>query len=117
MAICCIASVPALRSIVIGDASAKPQPKNGIDSSSFLATYASGGKYWLSDSVSHVELCFAITMCGWPSVSAGMFARPSTRQRMPQIHFAPHRLTPHQLRAIAKVHRRGDQNISSIAAA
>ena len=52
-----IASVPALRSIVIGEASAKPQPKNGIDSSSFLATNASGGKYRLSASVSHVELC------------------------------------------------------------
>ena len=42
--ICTIASCPALRSIVIGDASLNAQPKNGSDSSSFLATYASGGK-------------------------------------------------------------------------
>jgi len=38
VAICCIASTPARRSMVIGDASAKPQPKNGSASSSFFAT-------------------------------------------------------------------------------
>ena len=109
--------MPALRSIVIGDESAKPQPKNGMDSSSFFATYASGGKYWLSDSVSQVELCFDITMWGAARVSAGMFSRPSTCQRMPQIQRAPHRLTPHQLLAIRYVHARGDHAIASIAAA
>ena len=62
--------------MVIGEARRKPQPKNGIDSSSFLATKASGGKYSVSESVSHVELCFDITMCGCARVSGGMFARP-----------------------------------------
>ena len=49
-----------------------------------------------SVSVSQVELCFAITMCG----VVGMFSRPSTRQRMPQIQRAPYATVRHQCAAI-----------------
>src|SRR6202158_548753 len=92
--ICVIASCPLFLSIVIGDASAKAQPKKGMESSSFLATKASGGKRKLSASVSQVEECLDITICG--SLDRGMFFAPITRWRMPQIHRAARRLVPHQ---------------------
>src|SRR3979411_230512 len=92
--ICVIASSPLLRSIVIGDASAHAQPKKGIDSNSFLATKASGGKRKLSASVSQVEECLDMTICG--SLDRGMFSAPLTRWRMPQIQRAPRRVAPHQ---------------------
>ena len=43
--------------MVIGDAARNAQPKNGIDSSSFLATKASGGHTKFSASVSQVDEC------------------------------------------------------------
>src|SRR5258706_14800154 len=112
-AICSMASVPVDRSMVIGEASAKPQPKNGIDNSSFFATYASGGKNSVSASVSHVELCLDITICG----VEGMFSRPTARYRMPQIQRAPHRFTAHHDAAIRYIGTRGSQKVSSIVAA
>ena len=98
---------------VIGDDSAKPQPKNGILSSSFLATNASGGKYRFSASVSHVELCLHMITCG----VVGMFSAPITCQRTPQSARAAYRFTLHQLRAIMYRGTRGSQNISRKVAA
>src|SRR5215471_11245922 len=92
--ICSIASLPALRSMVIGEASVKAQPKNGIDSNSFFATKARGGKRKLSASVSQVEECFDITTCG--SLGGGMFSAPITRWRIPQIQRAAARTIQHQ---------------------
>src|ERR1700680_3216772 len=92
--ICVIASSPLLRSMVIGDASANAQPKKGIESNSFLATKASGGKRKLSASVSQVEECLDMTI--WGSLDRGMFSAPITRWRMPQIQRAARRLVPHQ---------------------
>ncbi len=108
-----MASVPALRSMVMGDARAKPQPKNGMDSSSFLATYASGGKNSVSASVSQVELCLDSTMWGVD----GMFSAPMTRWRMPQIQRAPRRLVRHHDAAMRYMGTRGSQNSSTITAA
>ena len=65
--------------MVMGEASANAQPKNGSDRSSFLATNASGGKNLWSASVSQVELCFDITMCGGTLSPDGMFSAPITR--------------------------------------
>src|SRR5215469_9707418 len=92
--ICSMASLPALRSMVIGEASVKAQPKNGIDSNSFLATKASGGNRKLSARVSQVDECLDMTMCG--DARGGMFSAPTTRCRIPQIQRAPSRLMQHQ---------------------
>ena len=54
-------------------------------------------------------------MCGDARVPVGMFSRPCTCQRMPQIVRAAHRLTPHQLAAILYVVMRGAQAIATIA--
>src|SRR5450432_3345662 len=108
--ICVIASCPLARSMVIGDASAKAQPKKGMESNSFLATNDSGGKRKLSESVSQVEECLDITMCG--SLDRGMFSAPSTRWRMPQIQRAARRLVPHQTIMNLKRATGGSQNTS-----
>src|SRR5512136_2732804 len=99
--------------MVIGEASANAQPNIGSDSSSFLATKDSGGKYMCSASVSQVELCFDITMCGGTCSPRGMFSVPIARQRMPQIHRAPHRLRRHQMLMKLKRVRGGSQANSS----
>src|SRR5204862_2717524 len=80
--------------MVMGDASANAHPKKGIESNSFLATKASGGKRKLSASVSQVEECLDMTICG--SRERGMFSAPTTRWRMPQLKRAATRLVPHQ---------------------
>ena len=80
--------------MVIGEASVKAQPKNGIDSNSFLATKASGGKRKFRANVSQVEECFDITT--WGSRRGGMFSAPTTRWRMPQIQRAAARTMQHQ---------------------
>src|ERR1700737_3477334 len=85
-----IAPCPDLRSMMIGDASRNAHPKKGIDSNSFLATKASGGNREFSAIVSQVEECLDITICG--SRAGGMFSRPITRWRMPQIQRAAQRL-------------------------
>ena len=97
--------------MVIGEASAKAQPKNGIDSSSFLATKAGGGNRKFSASVSQVDECLDMMMCGW-SV-AGMFSRPTTRSRMPQIQREPNRLSQHHPMMNLKRATGGSQNSSS----
>src|ERR1700693_2524799 len=108
--ICVIASCPLVRSMVIGDASAKAQPKKGIESNSFLATKARGGNKKLSASVSQVEECLDITTCG--SLGGGMFSAPITRWRMPQIQRAATRLVPHQTMMNLKRATGGSQNTS-----
>src|SRR5438034_3382459 len=96
--------------MVIGEASVNAQPKKGIDSSSFLATNASGGKRKLSASVSQVEECLDMTMCG---ASRGeMFCPPRTRWRMPQISRAAARVIQHQPVMDLKRGTGGSQNPS-----
>src|SRR5437016_1561772 len=102
--------IPALRSIVIGEASVNAHPKNGIDSSSFLATNASDGKRKLSASVSHVDECLDMTM--WGASRGGMFCLPRTRWRMPQISRAAARLIQHQPVMNLKRGTGGSQNAS-----
>ena len=72
--ICCSAWLPALRLIVIGEASANAQPKNGSHSNSRLATNEIGKKILLSATVSKVDECFDRIRCD----VAGMFSRPIT---------------------------------------
>src|SRR5260221_6171759 len=108
--ICAIAAWPDLRSMVIGEASANAQPKNGIDSSSFLATKASGGNRKLRARVSQVDECLDMMMCG-DSV-AGMFSLPTTCSRMPQIQREPNRLSQHQPMMNLKRATGGSQNSS-----
>ena len=45
----------------------------------------------MSASVSQVELCLLMTMCGVD----GMFSEPMTCERMPQMILAPHRFIRH----------------------
>src|SRR5437867_10085835 len=106
-----MASGPALRSMVMGEARLNAQPKNGIESNSFFATNASGGNRKLSASVSHVEECFDMTMCG--AVDGGICSAPITRWRMPQIKRAPNRANQHQPVINLKRASRGIQNASS----
>src|SRR5712675_90824 len=96
--------------MVIGEASANAQPKNGIDSSSFFATKASGGNRKFSARVSHVDECLDMMTCGW--LAAGMLSRPMTRWRTPQIHRAPNRLSQHQPMMNLKRGMGGSQNRS-----
>src|SRR5205823_1421307 len=86
------------------------QPKNGIDSNSFLATNASGGKIKLSASVSQVDECLDMTICG--SRVRGMFSVPITRCRMPQIQRAAASVVPHQTMMTLKRAIGGSQNRS-----
>src|SRR5215470_9784232 len=97
--------------MVMGDAKVKPHPKNGIESSSFLATKDSGGKMKLSARVSQVEECFDMTMCG--SRRGGMFSAPTMRCVMPQIHRAARRLSQHHPVMNRYRGTGGSQNISS----
>src|SRR5208283_5599397 len=78
----------------MGEASLNAQPKNGMDNNSFLATNASGGKMKFSASVSQVEECFDITICGLSR--GGICSAPMIRWRMPQIHRAANRFSQHQ---------------------
>ena len=96
--------------MVIGDASANAQPKKGMESSSFLATKASGGNRKLSASVSQVDECFDITI--WGSLDRGMFSAPITRWRIPQIQRAARRLVPHHTMMNLKRAIGGSQNTS-----
>src|SRR5213078_2972947 len=97
--------------MTIGEASVNAQPKNGIDSSSFLATNASGGNRKLSASVSQVDECLDITMCG--RSRGGIFSLPMTRCRMPQITRAAARLSAHHLVMNLKRGTGGSQNESN----
>src|SRR5258708_26981664 len=80
--------------MVIGDACLNAQPKKGIDSNSFLATNASGGHTKFSASVSQVDECFDMTICG--VLNGGRFSRPITCCRMPPIHRPPNSISQHQ---------------------
>src|SRR5260221_14481589 len=96
--------------MVIGEASVNAQPKNGIDNNSFLATNASGGNRKLRASVSQVDECLDITICG--DAAGGVFSAPITRWRIPQIQRAATRLIQHQ--PVMKRNRGsgGSQNVS-----
>ena len=85
------ARMPRERLIAIGLISARPQPKNGIHSSSRLSTSTCGGKMSWKAIVSHADWCLDRITAG----RAGRFSRPSTRQSMPKI--APGK-TNHQAR-------------------
>src|SRR5437868_15274947 len=77
--------------MVIGDACLNAQPKKGIDSNSFLATNASGGHTKFSASVSQVDECFDMTICG--VLNGGRFSRPITCCRVPQIQRPPNSIS------------------------
>src|SRR6266705_2949263 len=79
--------------MVIGDACLNAQPKKGIDSNSFLATNASGGHTKFSASLSQVDECFDMTICG--VLNGGRLSRPITCCLMPQIHRPPNSISQH----------------------
>ena len=74
-AICRSAAMPRPRLIAIGLISARPQPKNGIQSSSRLSTCTCGGKICWKASVSQADWCLDRITAG----CAGRCSRPSTR--------------------------------------
>ena len=95
---------------MIGEANEKAQPKKGIESSSFLATKASGGNRKFNSRVSQVDECLDMTICG--EARGGMFSTPMMRWRMPQIQRAPKSMSQHQPMMNRNRDSRGNQNRS-----
>src|SRR6185503_6870695 len=75
------ARMPRERLIAIGLISARPQPKNGIQSSSRFSTCTCGGKMSWNAIVSHADWCLARMTAG----REGRCSRPSTRHSMPRM--------------------------------
>src|SRR5262249_35605942 len=96
--------------MVMGEASVNAQPKKGIDSSSFLATKASGGNRKGSAGASQGGECLDMPQCG--TVGGGTFSAPTTRCRMPQIQRAANRFSQHQPRMKRKRGSGGTQKAS-----
>ena len=84
VSICFNALGPLDRSIAMGFIIANPQPKNGTNNRLFLRTQTWGGKIVWNANVSQADWCFERITQGL----SGIFSKPWTRYRMPQMYLA-----------------------------